>query len=90
MRMFRCAPRIGSLPPIDEQRASANRHGIVIREASNAEAMLAAENQKHILIVDPDIAAIEPLCQQLERSGFLVSVMGLRPRLRLPNARRIW
>lgn len=37
--------------------------------------MQAAENQKHILIVDPDVAAIGPLRQQLEQSGFVVSVM---------------
>ena len=75
MRTSRRARQTGSSPPIDEPDASTNRHGIVIREASNAKAMLAAENQKHILIVDPDVAAIEPLRQQLEHSGFLVSVI---------------
>jgi two-component system phosphate regulon response regulator PhoB len=34
--------------------------------------MLAAECQKHILIVDRDIATVEPLREQLRRSGFIV------------------
>ena len=34
--------------------------------------MLAAENQKHILIVDRDIATVEPLRQQLKNAGFTV------------------
>ncbi len=34
--------------------------------------MLAAERQKHILIVDRDIATVEPLREQLRRSGFVV------------------
>jgi two-component system, OmpR family, phosphate regulon response regulator PhoB len=34
--------------------------------------MLAAENQKQILIVDRDIAAVEPLRQQLQQAGFIV------------------
>jgi two-component system phosphate regulon response regulator PhoB len=34
--------------------------------------MPAAENQKHILIVDRDIAAVEPLRQQLRHLGFVV------------------
>ena len=36
------------------------------------ERMLAAENQKQILIVDRDIATIEPLRQQLKNVGFVV------------------
>jgi two-component system phosphate regulon response regulator PhoB len=36
------------------------------------ERMLAAENQKQILIVDRDIATIEPLRQQLKNGGFVV------------------
>jgi two-component system phosphate regulon response regulator PhoB len=34
--------------------------------------MLAAENQKQILIVDRDIATVEPLRQQLKHAGFVV------------------
>jgi two-component system phosphate regulon response regulator PhoB len=34
--------------------------------------MLAAENRKHILIVDRDIATVEPLRQQLNNVGFAV------------------
>ncbi|HEY6618262.1 MAG TPA: winged helix-turn-helix domain-containing protein [Steroidobacteraceae bacterium] len=34
--------------------------------------MLAAERQKHILIVDRDIATVEPLREQLKRCGFIV------------------
>jgi two-component system, OmpR family, phosphate regulon response regulator PhoB len=34
--------------------------------------MLAAENKKQILIVDRDIAAVEPLRQQLQHAGFVV------------------
>ena len=34
--------------------------------------MLAAERQKHILIVDRDIATVEPLREQLRHAGFLV------------------
>ncbi len=34
--------------------------------------MLAAERQKHILIVDRDIATVEPLREQLGHAGFLV------------------
>jgi two-component system, OmpR family, phosphate regulon response regulator PhoB len=34
--------------------------------------MLAAENQKHILIVDRDAATVEPLLQQLTHAGFVV------------------
>jgi two-component system, OmpR family, phosphate regulon response regulator PhoB len=34
--------------------------------------MLAAERQKHILIVDRDIAAVEPLREQLRHAGFIV------------------
>jgi two-component system, OmpR family, phosphate regulon response regulator PhoB len=34
--------------------------------------MLAAENQKHILIVDRDIATVEPLREQLRHAGFIV------------------
>jgi two-component system phosphate regulon response regulator PhoB len=34
--------------------------------------MLAAENQNQILIVDRDVAAIEPLSQQLKHAGFAV------------------
>jgi two-component system, OmpR family, phosphate regulon response regulator PhoB len=34
--------------------------------------MLAAENQKHILIVDRDVATVEPLRQQLKHAGFVV------------------
>jgi len=34
--------------------------------------MLAAERQKHILIVDRDIAMVEPLREQLRRTGFMV------------------
>jgi two-component system phosphate regulon response regulator PhoB len=34
--------------------------------------MLAAERQKHILIVDRDIAAVEPLREQLRHAGFNV------------------
>lgn len=34
--------------------------------------MLAAENQKQILIVDRDIATVEPLRQQLKQAGFVV------------------
>jgi two-component system phosphate regulon response regulator PhoB len=34
--------------------------------------MLAAENQNQILIVDRDVAAIEPLSQQLQHAGFAV------------------
>jgi two-component system phosphate regulon response regulator PhoB len=34
--------------------------------------MLAAENQKQILIVDRDIAAVEPLRQHLQNAGFIV------------------
>ena len=33
---------------------------------------MAAERQKHILIVDRDIATVEPLREQLRRSGFIV------------------
>jgi two-component system, OmpR family, phosphate regulon response regulator PhoB len=38
--------------------------------------MLAAENQKQILIVDRDIAAVEPLRQQLQNVGFVVMTIG--------------
>jgi two-component system phosphate regulon response regulator PhoB len=34
--------------------------------------MLAAERQKHILIVDRDIATVEPLREQLRHAGFIV------------------
>jgi two-component system, OmpR family, phosphate regulon response regulator PhoB len=34
--------------------------------------MLAAEHQKHILIVDRDIATVEPLREQLSYAGFVV------------------
>jgi two-component system, OmpR family, phosphate regulon response regulator PhoB len=34
--------------------------------------MLAAERQKHILIVDRDIATVEPLREQLRHAGFVV------------------
>ena len=34
--------------------------------------MLAAENQKQILIVDRDVATVEPLRQQLKHAGFVV------------------
>jgi two-component system, OmpR family, phosphate regulon response regulator PhoB len=34
--------------------------------------MLAAERQKHILIVDRDIATVEPLREQLRNAGFIV------------------
>jgi DNA-binding response OmpR family regulator len=34
--------------------------------------MLAAENQKQILIVDRDVATVEPLPQQLKHAGFVV------------------
>jgi two-component system phosphate regulon response regulator PhoB len=34
--------------------------------------MLAAERQKHILIVDRDIATVEPLREQLRYAGFIV------------------
>lgn len=34
--------------------------------------MLAAENPKHILIVDRDVARVEPLRQQLQHAGFSV------------------
>jgi two-component system phosphate regulon response regulator PhoB len=34
--------------------------------------MLAAERQKHILIVDRDIATVEPLREHLSRCGFIV------------------
>jgi two-component system phosphate regulon response regulator PhoB len=34
--------------------------------------MLAAENQKQILIVDRDVATVEPLRQQLKHDGFVV------------------
>jgi two-component system, OmpR family, phosphate regulon response regulator PhoB len=34
--------------------------------------MLAAERQKHILIVDRDIATLEPLREQLSHAGFIV------------------
>src|SRR5579864_2624142 len=34
--------------------------------------MLAAERQKHILIVDRDIATVEPLREQLRHAGYIV------------------
>src|SRR5258708_40188155 len=34
--------------------------------------MLAPENQKEILIVDRDVATLEPLRQQLKHAGFIV------------------
>jgi two-component system phosphate regulon response regulator PhoB len=34
--------------------------------------MLAAENQKHILIVDRDVVTVEPLRQQLQQAGCVV------------------
>ena len=37
--------------------------------------MLAAERQKQILIVDRDVATVEPLRQQLSNSGFVVSAI---------------
>jgi two-component system phosphate regulon response regulator PhoB len=37
--------------------------------------MLAAERQKQILIVDRDIATVEPLREQLRQAGFLVLVI---------------
>ncbi len=36
------------------------------------ERMLAAERQKHILIVDRDIATVEPLREQLRHTGYIV------------------
>jgi two-component system phosphate regulon response regulator PhoB len=37
--------------------------------------MFAAENQKHILIVDRDVATVEPLRQQLKQAGFVALAM---------------
>jgi two-component system phosphate regulon response regulator PhoB len=37
--------------------------------------MLASENPNHILIVDRDVATVEPLRQQLSNSGFVVSAI---------------
>src|SRR5580658_4146119 len=34
--------------------------------------MLATENNKQILIVDRDVAALDPLCQKLGEAGFSV------------------
>jgi two-component system phosphate regulon response regulator PhoB len=38
--------------------------------------MLAAEEQKHILIVDPDAETAEPLRQQLQLAGFIAAAIG--------------
>jgi two-component system phosphate regulon response regulator PhoB len=38
--------------------------------------MLAAEDQKHILIVDPDAETAEPLRQQLQLAGFIAVATG--------------
>jgi len=37
--------------------------------------MLAAATQKHILLVDRDVAAVEPLRQKLEEAGFVVGAI---------------
>jgi two-component system phosphate regulon response regulator PhoB len=37
--------------------------------------MLASERQKHILIVDRDIATVEPLHEQLRHAGFMVAAI---------------
>src|ERR1700690_3550710 len=40
--------------------------------------MHAAEDQKHILIVDPDAETAEPLRRQLQQAGFIADATGDR------------
>jgi two-component system, OmpR family, phosphate regulon response regulator PhoB len=50
--------------------------------------MLPAERQKHILIVDRDIATVEPLRQQLRHAGFIVLAITDGPAAAAAIARR--